>query len=87
MSQFFKKKKTKNRTRFIKHNKQFLVIKLSFFSVHYVDKEPYSRTQTKQKLMDHQADEVSFHDISGIEIIVTLQRKAKKLWNQLKKKN
>ena len=56
---------------------QFLIKKMK----EYLDsnEEPYSRTYTKQKLMDHYVDEVSFHEVSGIETIVTLQRKAKKI--------
>ena len=56
---------------------QFLIKKMK----EYLDsnEEPYSRTYTKQKLMDHYVDEVSFHEVSGIETIVTLQRKAEKI--------
>ena len=56
----------------------------------YLDsnEEPYSRTYMKQKLVDYFADEVSFHEVLGIETIVILQRKAEKIIdNQLKKKN
>ena len=34
------------------------------------DKQPYSRFYVKLKLMDHYVDEVSFHEVSGIETIV-----------------
>ena len=41
--------------------------------------EPYSQIYMKQKLMDHHVDKVSFHEVSGIETIVILQRKAEKI--------
>ena len=43
------------------------------------DEQSYFQNYIKRKLMDHYVDEVSFHEVLGIETIVILQRKAEKI--------
>ena len=52
---------------------------------HDRDEQLYSRTNMKQKFMDHYVDGVRFQKVLGIEIIVMSQRKAEKIKNKFYK--